>query len=259
MADRRQAFNEITGAYSSARPGYPEALWDALRAALAPLAVPHLAADVGSGTGISTRQLATALEDWQVIGIEPGDDMFQQALRDSEGSGIDFRQGDAEALPLDASAVGLVLAAQAVQWFDRPAFYREARRVLALGGLLGIIQNNRAWERSPFLDAYETFLEAHSPAYSRHYRSFDVAQELTDAGFGGVVVHRANWMRTSSHALFLEMSRSSTKMKAAVSAIGEREAVSLVEGLLEQHHPGGELDVPYTSELYLGASPGAVT
>lgn len=210
-----------------------------------------MASDIGSGTGISTRQLALALREWHVIGIEPGVDMLAQAVDDSHGTFVEFRLGSAEALPLESASAGLVIAAQSLQWFDRHRFYAEAQRVLAPSGLLGIMQNNRAWERSPFLEDYEGFLEMHSPAYSRRYRSFDIVGEMTEAGFRDVTVASVEWTRSMSHEAFVEMSRSSTKMKAAVEALGEAETIRLVEALLERHHPSGRFDIPYISELFV--------
>ncbi|WP_423922964.1 class I SAM-dependent methyltransferase [Candidatus Poriferisodalis sp.] len=198
VADGRQAFNEIATAYSRARTEYPESLWAALGGALADRPVPQVAADIGSGTGISTRQLKSALPHWRIIGIEPGTGMRAQAIADSRGTEIEFREGGVEDLPLESGSAGLVITAQALHWFDRQRFYAEAGRVLASTGLIGIIQNNRVQNRSSFLDDYEDFLEANSPGYSRDYRSFDVAGELNEAGYVGVTLTTTEWTRPMS-------------------------------------------------------------
>ena len=124
--------------------------------------------------------------------------------------------------------------------------------MLAPGGVLAIIQNNRMWRGSPFWDDYEAFLEEHSPCYSRDYRKFEIAGELREAGFADVAVHTAEWTRPISHELLIEMSRSTTKMQAAVEAISEAQAVGHLEALLERHCPSGHLEIPYTSELFTG-------
>jgi len=61
----------------------------------------------------------------------------------------------AEALPFKRSSVDVVFVAQALHWFDRPKFYTETARVLRPGGTPGLIENNRNWRDSPFLDGYE--------------------------------------------------------------------------------------------------------
>ena len=250
MTDRQQAFNDLAGAYSRARPGYPESLWVALRTRLDGCSVPRLAVDVGSGTGIATRQLALVLPEWRTVGVEPGEAMRAQAVSDSRDSAAEFRVGTAEDLPLEGSSAGLTLAAQALHWFDHPRFYAEARRALAPGGLIGIIQNDRALDQLPLFEDYESFLEEHSPGYTRDYRSFDIASELSEAGFDDVSRTATEWTRPLTHEQFIELAQSSAKMHAAVKQLGEAETVQRLRTLLERHHPSGRLELPYVSELF---------
>ncbi|MCY3893278.1 MAG: class I SAM-dependent methyltransferase [Acidimicrobiaceae bacterium] len=252
MTDRTQAFNDLAGAYSRARPGYPELLWAALRTRLDGRSVPRLAVDVGSGTGIATRQLALALPEWRIVGVEPGEAMRTQAVSDSRGAAVEFRVGTAEDLPLEDSSAGLVIAAQALHWFDHPRFYTEARRVLAPGGVIGIIQNDRALEELVLFEDYESFLEEHSPGYTRDYRSFDVVAELAEAGFDDVSRNATEWTRPLTHEQFIELAQSSSKMHAAVEQLGEEETTRRLRALLEHHHPSGQLEIPYVSELFTG-------
>ena len=252
MTDRTQAFAELAGAYSRARPEYPEVLWDDLWERLGHHSVPHLAVDVGSGTGIATRQLAHTLPGWRVVGVEPGGAMRAAAISDSSDTAIEFCVGTAEDLPCETASAGLVMAAQALHWFDHARFYAEARRVLAPGGLIGIMQNDRTPELSPFLEDYESFLEAHSPGYTRDYRDFDIARELSEAGFSEVSRSSTAWTRPLTHDQFIELALSSSKMHAAVQQLGEAETTRRLRALLTQHHPSGKLDLPYLSELFTG-------
>lgn len=252
MTNGRQAFDGLAGAYSKAQPEYPEALWAALRDAVADHPVPQVAADVGSGTGISTRQLGAALPHWHIIGVEPGEDMRAQAAEDSRDTGIKFLVGSAEEVPLEAGSAGLVVAAQALHWFDHARFYAEARRVLAPGGLIAVIQINRAWPDSPLLEDYETFLEQHSPGYSRDYCQFDVVAELNAAGFAQATHTPSEWILPMTHESFAKMARSSTKLQAAVDVLGEAHVERFLKALSEQHHPSGEFNAPYISDLFIG-------
>ena len=252
ITEGHQAFNELAQAYSTAQPDYPEALWAALRDAVADCPVPQVAADVGSGTGISTRQLATALPEWHVIGVEPGEAMRAQAAEDSRGTDIEFVCGSAEEMPLEAASVGLVVAAQVLHWLDHSRFYAEARRVLAPGGTIGIAQINRSWPDSPLLADYENFLEEHSPGYSREYCQFDVVAELAAAGFAHVRHMHSAWILPTTHEGFVDMARSSTKLQAAVAVLGESHVDGVLRTLLEQHHPSGKFEVPYISDLFTG-------
>ena len=255
MTDRTQAFNELAGAYSRARPGYPESLWTALRARLDGRSVPQLAVDVGSGTGIATRQLALILPEWRIIGVEPGEAMRAQAVSDSRGAAVEFRVGTAEDLPLEDASAGLVIAAQALHWFDHARFYAEAQRALAPGGLIGVVQNDRALQQLPLFEDYESFLEEHSPGYARDYRSFDVVGELSDAGFDDVARTATEWVRPLTHEQFIELARSSSKMHVAVGRLGEEETTQRLCALLEHHHPSGQLEIPYISTLFTAQRP----
>ncbi|WP_419910500.1 class I SAM-dependent methyltransferase [Candidatus Poriferisodalis sp.] len=250
--DSTQAFSELAEAYSRARPQYPDLLWSTLRERLDHHPVPHSAIDVGSGTGIATRQLARALPGWRVVGVEPGEAMRAAAARDSSDTAIEFRFGTAEDMPLKTSSAGLVLAAQALHWFNHACFYAEAHRVLAPRGLIGIMQNDRALALSPFLEDYESFLEEHSPGYTRDYRDFDIVSELSDAGFSEVSRLSTAWTRSLSHDLFVDLALSSSKMHAAAQQLGEAETARRLQALLNRHHPSGELGIPYVSELFIG-------
>ncbi len=255
MTDQHQAFDELAGTYSKARPQYPERLWAALRQRLDRHSLPPLAVDVGSGTGIATRQLALVLPEWRVVGLEPGEAMRAQAVSDSQGTAIEFSAGTAEDMPLETASIGLVIAAQALHWFDHSRFCVEARRVLAPGGLIGILQNNRVLEEPLFFEDYESFLEEHSPGYTRDYRSFDIAVEMSEAGFSQVSRSSTEWSRPVTHELFIELALSSSKMHTAVKQFGEKETIRRLRTMLKRHHPSGELEIPYLSELFTGQNP----
>ena len=86
-------------------------------------------ADIGSGTGIFTRQLAGILPPAvEIIGVEPSRPMRDQALRSSPGDRIRYIDGAAEKLPFAGGTIGAVTAATAAHWFDFPAFLSEAKR-----------------------------------------------------------------------------------------------------------------------------------
>src|SRR5262245_51312959 len=92
-------FTGLAQVYAECRPSYPTQAIDAL---LDGLSRPLMVADVGCGTGISTRLLAAT--GARVIGIDPNDDMLDQARRESEekfNATIEYRQGTGEHTGLD--------------------------------------------------------------------------------------------------------------------------------------------------------------
>lgn len=254
--ERLEAFDEIAGGYRQFRPSYPESLFDELARYVSPIEPegdgPLLALDVGAGTGIATQQLAHVLDRrWRILGVEPGAGMLEQAQAVDDPR-IAFVRGQAEHLPVNDGAAALIMAAQAAQWFDRPAFYAEARRALRPHGAIALIQNNRNWQTSEFLSAYEALLESSSPGYSRNYRAFDYRQELEAQGFTRIRVHQAEWIREMTGEAFLGMAHSSSKVAAAVRARGRALVDQAIWDLLATFGRDGTIEIPYVTELFLG-------
>jgi ubiquinone/menaquinone biosynthesis C-methylase UbiE len=261
MNVRVDAYNGLAQKYSEARPTYPAELIrlivDSARAALAQPA--PLLVDVGCGTGIATRALMEALpETCHVIGVEPNADMRSQAANAAPaGRDVTFVAGSAQAIPVEDSQATLVTAAQAMHWFDRPAFYAEAARILAPGGVLAVFENNRNWRRSALLDEHEAFLEAHATdektglAYSRFYRDHPYAQEMFRA-FGNVRAETFEWVRQVPVDMFLTMTESSTIVQSALARTGYQEGLGMMRAYSQRHaDPDGLVRLPYVAEVYL--------
>lgn len=121
-------FSGHAGDYSKARPGYPPALFEWL----AENTPGHtLAWDVGSGNGQAARALA------QHFNRVHATDASRAQLAHADGPpSVSFKVERAESCSLSDSSVDLVTIAQALHWFDLPAFYSEVRRVLRPGGLI---------------------------------------------------------------------------------------------------------------------------
>lgn len=253
------AFNGISHAYARYRPRYPatvlQQLWDYALLDCSALRATGRAIDVGAGTGISALALRRTAPDWiEIVAVEPGREMRLEAERALAGKdNVVIIDGQAESLPFADGSAGLVLAAQAIQWFEREAFYREAARVLQTGGCLALLQNNRNWRVSALLEAYEKFLEQHSESYSRHYRDLPLAAELDAlAEFREATSGQAEWVRTMKLREMLGLALSSTKMRPVVTQYGEETAIAMLSAVLSQYASvNGEVRVPYTAELFM--------
>lgn len=256
MSGAGREFDNLASGYDKHRPEYPDGLLQALATHIEAGAHPDPAvvADVGAGTGIATRLLRNSLPArYLVLGVEPGEGMRLQAVASTpDEMGIDYIESTAEDLPFDDGGIVAVVVAQALQWFDRPRFYREAVRVLRPGGTLAVLQNNRDWRGSTFLDAWETFLETHNPEYHRDYRAFDIHSELSGVNELTVEPPAVDvWERSMTVDAFIGMARSSSRFQQVVDRIGEDAAVAGAYTLVERHATGeGLVAVRYRSELY---------
>ena len=124
MTQDTQRYDRLADQYSQYRPRYPDQLISHLAAIIAEAPASDLVVDVGSGTGIFTRQLRAALPDEiRIVGIEPSPSMRAQAVAETaDGTGLAFSEGVVEQMPLVGDAARAIVAATAAHWFDRPAF-----------------------------------------------------------------------------------------------------------------------------------------
>ncbi len=102
-------------------------------ASLSPISILEIAA----GTGVVTRALAPKLSaDARYVVTDLNQPMLDYAVsRQAPDRRITWHQADALALPFDDEAFDLVCCQFGAMFFpDRPAAYREARRVLKPGG-----------------------------------------------------------------------------------------------------------------------------
>ena len=149
-------FSDRVENYVRYRPGYPPEILDLLRRE-AGLTSASVIADIGSGTGISTKMLLHA--GCIVHGVEPNLEMRQAAER-LLGGWPAFRSvnGTAQATGLADRSVDLIVAAQAFHWFNTPETRAEFTRILKPGGHIALIWNERRTDATPFLRDYEQLL-----------------------------------------------------------------------------------------------------
>jgi ubiquinone/menaquinone biosynthesis C-methylase UbiE len=120
--------------------------------------------DVACGTGVVARHAARQLGGGgRVAGLDinPGMLAVARAAAAAEGLAIEWREGDAQAVPFGDGSFDVVFCQQALQFFaDRAAALREMRRVLAEGGRLAL-SVFRSIEHRPDLAAVAAALERH--------------------------------------------------------------------------------------------------
>ncbi|HEV7260076.1 MAG TPA: class I SAM-dependent methyltransferase [Bosea sp. (in: a-proteobacteria)] len=217
-----ERFSAGAARYAEARPDYPAGLiGDLVRTILA--GPPGLVIDVGSGTGIFTRQLRAALPaDVDLVGIEPSAAMRAQATARPTQPSIAFKAGAAEALPVEDRAARAVTAATAAHWFERTRFYAEAARVLAGDGLLAIVEYIRD-ETAPAPAVATAFLGRHGSPRGNSRPNYQAELSCLSA-FANVSEASERVVLSLEPSAFTELVLSSSYARGALDTLGEDEA-----------------------------------
>lgn len=155
-------FSDRADAYARSRPTYPADAIDAILAGFSPRpGSPILAADIGAGTGISSRLLAQRA--CRVYAVEPNAAMRARGAADSAASGLEIEWLDAagEATTLDDQTLDLVLCAQSFHWLDRPRALSEFHRILRPYARLALLWNVQDRD-DPLTAGYCTIMSRHA-------------------------------------------------------------------------------------------------
>ena len=128
-----ERFTGFADVYDRFRPQPPSVIVDILTQ-LAHAERPALVADLGSGTGLSPRIWASRAE--QVVGVEPGADMRNEAATRSAGMpNVRYVEGFGHATGLPDASADIVTISQALHWMEPEPTFAEVARILRPGGV----------------------------------------------------------------------------------------------------------------------------
>ena len=172
--DPRERFSTRVENYVRYRPGYPEAVVDAIAERCGNVDASRVA-DIGSGTGIFSRLLLD--RGFSVYGVEPNAEMRaaaeSQLACEDRFTSVD---GSAECTTLPDACVDVITAAQAFHWFSGESTHAEWSRVLRPRGLVALVWNVRNVAASEFMSGYEGLLRDLGTDYA------EVSHEGVDDG-----------------------------------------------------------------------------
>jgi SAM-dependent methyltransferase len=165
MKNTVERFSNRVANYVKYRPGYPPELLKLFNREMG-LTKDSVIADIGSGTGLSTRPF---LENGNTVyGVEPNEAMREAAEEYlKEFPNFVSHDGTAEHTNLADASVDFVTAAQAFHWFEPDAARNEFVRILRPGGYIVLIWNERQLDTTEFLRDYEKLLLKYATDYGR--------------------------------------------------------------------------------------------
>lgn len=167
-------YSGFAACYSAARPGYPDELF-AWLASVVPRR--EVAWDTATGNGQAALGLAAHFD--RVVGTDTSAAQIAHATGHPR---VEYRVGRAEDSRLSSHSVDLIVAASALHWFDRPAFYEEAQRVARRGGVLAAWSYHVAHVEAPFDDVLWRFYRDVVQPY------FAPGARLVDDRYEGIVL-----------------------------------------------------------------------
>jgi len=157
----RSTFNDQAELYNSARPRYPEELFEALITAT-DLPYDAKLLEIGPGTGQATKSLAQ--RGFEITAVELGANMADVARRELSGfPGVEIITGAFEDVELPAGTYDLVYAATAFHWVPAEVRYEKPYALLKSGGYLAVIRGEDISD-----DDGDEFLKASQPIYDEY-------------------------------------------------------------------------------------------
>lgn len=159
-------FTHLAGDYAKFRPDYSTTVLDAILGTVKKSRADIDAVDVGAGTGIWTRMLASR-NLRSVIGIEPNREMLDQARASDPDGRIRWMAGSAEVTGLPSDSADIISMASSLHWTDFERALDEFCRVLRPGGRFVALWNPRRVESDPLLVSIEQALAEIGPGIRR--------------------------------------------------------------------------------------------
>jgi SAM-dependent methyltransferase len=221
--------------------------------------------DVACGTGIVARTAADRMGGHgRVVGLDVNEGMLTVARRLRPD--IEWRQGDAAALPFAAAEFDAVLCQAAMMFFpDRAGALREMARVATAGGTVAVQVWDRLEAQAGFVPMYEAFTAQLGPDAMELENAYwalgdlDLMRSLFEAA--GL---RVTGTRTRVGTVRYGSAREAVTTEIEATPLAERISQDtydrLVETASEAMAPfvveGGRVELPLKGHLVVGARTG---
>jgi SAM-dependent methyltransferase len=243
-------FSGKADVYSKSRPSYPNEYIDYLLSVNS-LNETSRVADIGSGTGILTRQLLE--RGISVIAVEPNDDMRTKAEQDlQEFDQFISMKGTAEETSLQDKRIDLVIAAQAFHWFDQDKFKLECQRILKQEAMVALVWNSRDFS-SPLIKENAEIFKKYCPNFYGFSGGIGEREEVFNQFFRNGEFE----FKSFPNDLVLDFEGFLGRNLSASYSLKESEKefeffVDSITNLFEKYSQHGKLVMPNYTRSYLG-------
>ena len=236
------SFESVADEYDTARPSYPDGVFDAL----GPLDGLRVL-DIGAGTGIATRALLERGGD--VVAIDTGPALLRRAL--ARTPGLIATVADGAALPVRSGAADLVCFAQAWHWLDPTRRVHEIHRVLRPGGRWAGWWSHARADHEPWFDRYWEAIETACPGTHRDQRDTKWGTTIKVGGHFAVDDRiTVPWTRHISVDDWIT-DQASHSYIAGLPPDRRVKLLGTLRAVLDEAFPGGAMSVRYETWLWI--------
>lgn len=240
-------FGEVADLYDRVRPGYPNALFDAVLAAVRD---PRRVLEAGAGTGHATTALAR--RGLAVEAVEPDTRMAAVARDRCDGLPVRIHEARFEDWRGDSGAFDLVVCAQAWHWLDRARAAMVAGAALRRDGALAVWWNRPRAVDGALLTAVREAYRRHAPALASE-TSLLVMRPAADVperapGFGPWSTQSYAWHRAYDARSYAALV--STQGDHRLLPVEQRASlITAVESAIEMH--GDRIEYEFRTDLFI--------
>lgn len=241
-------FSNRVANYVKYRPGYPEAITEYLRAEHR-LSVDKIIADVGAGTGISSRLFLD--KGYKVIAVEPNEAMRKKCMELlSKYSSFKMSSGTAENTMLETGSIDAIICAQAFHWFNNNNTKAEFKRILRANGIVVLIWNERL-THSDFEKEYDELIVRNGKDYVRvDHRNID-----TEAIQKFFAPSKVSMKLFNNRQVFdfdgLKGRLLSSSYMPSETDKGYDKLISELKQLFDQYQHEGHVQIDYATKVYI--------
>ncbi len=245
--DNTQKFSGKADVYQQARPSYAQELLDFIAQNWQIGDGSHVA-DIGSGTGILSRQLLGL--GAKVYAVEPNADMRAKA-EELFGDHPNFVSvvGTAEQTSLPDHSSHLVTAASAFHWFDPERFRQECERILMPGAPVVLVWNEARLSEEINLGRKRIFKK-----YCPNFRGFSGGREgraRAKRAFFGEEIQERRFPNPLSYDRQTFVNRALSASYSLIETDANYEAYLAELGeLFDRHAVDGKIVLPQDSVAY---------